>query len=137
VITDHLVDRLAWAWAELWRLPLGTLERSDRQHDTYEDASQFLADYRVRALDRNAPEELLVHSEWLKRQIADQFSKPARRAWRAAHKFVAAGGLDSGGLNDFDRASEEALDEMYRDLSLRNRYFRRMRKRKAARAAQS
>src|ERR1700738_4919992 len=74
-------------------------ERSNRRRNTYDEAIRFLAEYRVQATSNprnlNTPAELLVASSVLDRKIADQFSRGAFQAWRAAYCFISAAGLSS------------------------------------------
>src|SRR5690242_16919838 len=81
-------------------------QRLDLRRGTYEDANRFLADYRVRAMGCGTPQELLIQSVWLNRQIADQFSKDAFEAWRAVHNFLEHGGLAAERSYEFDQARD-------------------------------
>lgn len=97
-------------------------EYSNRRRNTYDEAIQFLAEYRVQATgpvrSLVTPNEVLVAGSVLNRKIADQFSRVACEAWRNAYSFVSAGGFPSERTYDFDEARDKALSRMRTDLNL-------------------
>lgn len=90
----------------------GTTRWFERRRNVYDDTTRFLADYRVRAMGCQTPQELLTHAEWLNRQISDEFPKRVFDEWRKVHSFLQVPGLPSQSATAFDDARDRALDAM-------------------------
>jgi hypothetical protein len=102
-------------------------ERSNRRRNTYDEAIQFLADYRIQvmarpwgatALTRSIPPKVRVAAVVLDRKIADQFSLPAFEAWRGVYSFISDTGFSPERTYDFDQARDKAVDRMRTDLNI-------------------